>query len=121
MLDFADLVALNKMEKKGAEDALINVRKQVRRNRKLFEAPDAAIPVYGTIASKFNDAGTNVLYRALIDAINARKGTDWRSSLEIVERESRRHHIIPPEQAGYLAEISRTVRGYRRETEEQVV
>ncbi|WP_226989348.1 cobalamin-dependent protein, partial [Desulfuromonas sp. TF] len=107
MLDFADLVALNKMEKKGSEDALINVRKQVRRNRKLFEAPDETIPVYGTIASKFNDPGTNVLYRALIGAINAKKGTDWSSSLEIVERRSRRHHIIPPEQAGYLAEIAR--------------
>ncbi|WP_305046058.1 fused isobutyryl-CoA mutase/GTPase IcmF [Geoalkalibacter sp.] len=119
MLDFADLVALNKMEKKGAEDALRNVRKQVRRNRKLFEAPDEEIPVYGTIASTFNDAGTNVLYRALIDKINEKKGTGWRSSLEIGTRESRRRHIIPPEQAGYLAEIARTSRDYRRETEEQ--
>ena len=119
MLDFADLVALNKMEKKGAEDALRNVRKQVRRNRKLFEAPDEAIPVFGTIAGTFNDAGTNVLYRALIDKINAKKGTDWRSSLEITVRESRRRHIIPPEQAGYLAEIARTSRAYRRQTEEQ--
>lgn len=119
MLDFADLVALNKMEKKGAEDALHNVRKQVRRNRKLFEAPDEQIPVYGTIASQFNDPGTNVLYRALIDAINEKKGTGWRSSLLIGEQESRRHHIIPPEQAGYLAEIARTVRNYGKETEEQ--
>ncbi len=119
MLDFADLVALNKMEKKGSEDALINVRKQVRRNRKLFEAPDEAIPVYGTIASKFNDPGTNVLYRALVDKINEKKGAGWESSLEIGDRESRRHHIIPPEQAGYLSEITRTVRDYRRETEEQ--
>ena len=119
MLDFADLVALNKMEKKGAEDALRNVRKQVRRNRKLFEALDEEIPVFGTIASTFNDAGTNVLYRALIDKINEKKGTNWRSSLQIDERESRRRHIIPPEQAGYLAEIARTTRDYRHETKEQ--
>jgi len=119
MLDFADLVAINKMEKKGAEDALRNVRKQVRRNRKLFDAPDEQIPVYGTIASKFNDAGTNVLYRALIDTINGQKGLNWQSSLEVVEKESRRHHIIPPEQAGYLAEIARSARAYRQQTEEQ--
>jgi isobutyryl-CoA mutase len=116
MLDFADLVALNKMEKKGAEDALRNVRKQVRRNRRLFEVEDEKIPVYGTIASTFNDPGTNVLYRALIDRINEKKGVQWESSLEITERESRRHHIIPPGQVGYLGEIVRTVRDYRQET-----
>jgi methylmalonyl-CoA mutase len=120
MLDFADLVALNKMEKKGSEDALRNVRKQVRRNRKFFEAPDAEIPVYGTIASKFNDPGTNVLYRAVIDRINDKKGLDWRSSLELTGEVSRCHHIIPPEQAGYLGEITRTVRDYRRQSEGQI-
>ncbi|WP_305043020.1 fused isobutyryl-CoA mutase/GTPase IcmF [Geoalkalibacter sp.] len=119
MLDFADLVALNKMEKKGAEDALRNVRKQVRRNRRLFDAPDEEIPVFGTIASTFNDPGTNVLYRALIDKISAKKGTAWHSSLTLVQGESRRRHIIPPEQAGYLAEIARTSRAYRQQTEEQ--
>ncbi|RME39965.1 MAG: methylmalonyl-CoA mutase, partial [Deltaproteobacteria bacterium] len=62
MLDFADLVVLNKMEKRGSEDALRNVRKQVRRNRKMFDAPDEDLPVYGTIASQFNDAGTTRLY-----------------------------------------------------------
>jgi len=120
MLDFADLVALNKMEKKGSEDALRNVRKQVRRNRKLFEAADAEIPVYGTIASKFNDPGTNVLYRAVIDRINDKKGLDWHSSLELTGEVSRCHHIIPPEQAGYLGEITRTVRDYRRQSEGQI-
>jgi len=119
MLDFADLVALNKMEKKGAEDALRNVRKQVRRNRGMFEAPDEEIPVYGTIASKFNDTGTNILYRALIDAINAKKDTGWQSNQEAGREESRRHHIIPADRAGYLAEITRTARTYRQATEEQ--
>ncbi len=119
MLDFADLVALNKMEKKGAEDALINIRKQYRRNRNVFDLPDEEIPVYGTIASKFNDPGTNVLYRALLERVNKKKGVDFKSSLEIGERQSRRHHIIPPEQAGYLGEITRTVRTYHKYVEQQ--
>jgi len=119
MLDFADLIALNKMEKKGAEDALRNVRKQYRRNRNLFEVPDDALPVYGTIASKFSDPGTNVLYRALIDQVNAKTGRDWRSVLDISERVSRTHYIIPPDQVGYLGDITKTVRGYRRQVAEQ--
>ncbi|MDH4006456.1 MAG: methylmalonyl-CoA mutase family protein [Desulfuromonadales bacterium] len=119
MLDYADLVALNKMEKRGAEDALNNVRKQYRRNRQLFDLSDEQIPVYGTIASKFNDPGTNVLYRALIDAINDKKGLDWQSSLDISETKSKVHHIIPPKQISYLSEISRTVRDYREQIAEQ--
>ncbi|MHB1399130.1 MAG: fused isobutyryl-CoA mutase/GTPase IcmF [Trichloromonadaceae bacterium] len=119
MLDFADLIALNKMEKKGAEDALRNVRKQYRRNRNLFEPPDEALPVFGTIASKFADPGTNVLYRALIDQVNAKTGRDWRSSLEIGATVSRKHHIIPPEQVGYLGEITKAVRSYRKQVKEQ--
>ncbi|AMV70432.1 methylmalonyl-CoA mutase family protein [Desulfuromonas carbonis] len=119
MLDFADFVALNKMEKKGAEDALLNIRKQYRRNRNLFDAPDAAIPVYGTIASKFNDPGTNILYRALIDAFNAEKKLGWHSTLECGTETGQRHHIIPPEQAGYLGEIVRTMRRYHQQVEDQ--
>ncbi|BCR04937.1 Fused isobutyryl-CoA mutase [Desulfuromonas versatilis] len=119
MLDFADLVSLNKMEKNGAEDALLNVRKQVRRNRNLFDAPDSAIPVFGTIASQFNDPGTNVLYGALIATINRKTGADWQSSLKVRETESRRSHIIPPGRVGYLAEITRTVRSYRDLVEQQ--
>ncbi len=118
MLDFADLVALNKMEKKGALDALLNVRKQVRRNRNLFDAPDDLIPVYGTIASQFNDLGTNILYRELIRQINDKTKAGWHSTLEIRGPESR-HHIIPPEHSAYLAEITRTVRNYRREIDKQ--
>jgi len=119
MLDFADLVALNKMEKRGSEDALRNVRKQVRRNRKLFEADDSELPVYGTIASQFNDVGTNRLYRALVEGLNERCGCDWQSQLEIGEGESIAQQIIPPEQVGYLAEIAHTSRHYRKQVEEQ--
>jgi len=119
MLDFADLIALNKMEKKGAEDALRNVRKQYRRNRNQFELPDSRLPVYGTIASKFSDAGTNVLYRALIDRLNDKKGLGWISQLQVDSHVSRQHQIIPPEQAGYLGEIARTARRYRKTIAEQ--
>ncbi|MBJ6802577.1 fused isobutyryl-CoA mutase/GTPase IcmF [Geomonas propionica] len=119
MLDFADLVALNKFERKGAEDALRNVRKQYRRNRNLFEIPDTELPVYGTIASQFNDPGTNVLYRALLDRVNEKKDAGWRSRLEVTERESLKQYIIPPDRVHYLGEIVHAVRGYRKDVEEQ--
>ncbi|TYO95758.1 methylmalonyl-CoA mutase [Geothermobacter ehrlichii] len=119
MLDFADLVALNKMEKRGAEDALRNVRKQVRRNRKLFEAADEELPVYGTIASQFNDAGTNRLYRALIDKLNEKCRTGWQSRIEIGDQDSLAQRIIPPEKTSYLGEISHTIRNYRQQVERQ--
>ncbi|QXE85208.1 methylmalonyl-CoA mutase family protein [Geomonas nitrogeniifigens] len=119
MLDFADLVALNKFERKGAEDALRNVRKQYRRNRNLFDIPDTEIPVYGTIASQFNDPGTNVLYRALLDRVNEKKESGWQSRLQIAERESLKQYIIPPDRVHYLGEIVQAVRGYRKGVEEQ--
>jgi isobutyryl-CoA mutase len=119
MLDFADLVALNKFERKGAEDALRNVRKQYRRNRNLFEVADQELPVYGTIASQFNDPGTNVLYRAMLDRINEKKGVGWQTRLQIGERESLKQYIIPPDRVHYLGEIVHSARGYRRSVEEQ--
>jgi methylmalonyl-CoA mutase len=119
MLDFADIVALNKFERKGAEDALRNVRKQYRRNRNLFEAPDEEIPVFGTIAAQFNDPGTNVLYRALIDRINEKKGLSLVSTLEITEKESLKKYIIPPDRVHYLGEIVHAARAYRKRVGEQ--
>ncbi|GAB4565710.1 MAG: methylmalonyl-CoA mutase family protein [Geothermobacteraceae bacterium] len=120
MLDFADLVVLNKMEKRGSEDALRNVRKQVRRNRKMFDAPDEDLPVYGTIASQFNDAGTTRLYHALVGQLNERFDLGWQSRIEVSDQDSLAQRIIPPEQAGYLGEIAHTVRHYRKLTDEQV-
>ncbi|HZV83140.1 MAG TPA: fused isobutyryl-CoA mutase/GTPase IcmF [Geobacteraceae bacterium] len=119
MLDFADLVALNKFERKGSEDALRNVRKQYRRNRNLFDLPDEEIPVFGTIASQFNDPGTNVLYRALLDKLNEKKGLGLVSGLEITEKESLKKYIIPPDRIHYLGEIVHAVRGYRKRVKEQ--
>ncbi len=119
MLDFADLIALNKMEKRGAEDALRNVRKQYRRNRQLFEAADEDLPVYGTIASQFNDIGVNRLYRALLAKLNTRCSLDWQSQLEVGEGQSLAQQIIPPERVSYLAEIAHTARAYRKQVEKQ--
>jgi methylmalonyl-CoA mutase len=119
MLDFADLIAINKFEHKGAEDALRSVRKQYCRNRGLFDRPPEELPVYGTIASQFNDPGTNVLYLALLDAINAKKGTAWHSSLQLAERESLKNYIIPPDRVHYLGEIVHAARAYRKQVGEQ--
>ena len=120
MLDFADVVAINKFERKGSEDALRNVRKQYRRNRNLFDVADEALPVFGTIASQFNDPGTNVMYKALIEVINKKKGTAWSSTLAILETESLKKFIIPTDRVHYLGEIVHAVRGYRRQVQEQV-
>ena len=121
MLDFADLVALNKFERKGAEDALRNVRKQYRRNRNLFQGSDEELPVYGTIAAQFNDPGTNVLYRALLDTLNAKKGLNWCSKMEITEKESLKKYIIPPDRVHYLGEIVLAARSYRKRVKEQSI
>ncbi|HBG07801.1 MAG TPA: methylmalonyl-CoA mutase [Geobacter sp.] len=119
MLDFADLIALNKFERKGSQDALRNVRKQYRRNRNLFETADEELPVYGTIASQFNDPGTNVLYRAVLDRFNEKKGLGWQSRLEITERESLKQYIIPPDRIHYLGEIVHCARNYRKTVQAQ--
>jgi methylmalonyl-CoA mutase len=121
MLDFADLVALNKMEKRGAEDALRNVRKQYRRNHHLFEAADEEIPVYGTIASQFNDVGVNRLYRSMIDKLSEKCKLSWQSQFIVGEGQSVAQLIIPPEQTGYLAEITHTAMAYRKQIEEQTL
>jgi methylmalonyl-CoA mutase len=119
MLDFADMVALNKMEKRGAEDALRNIRKQYRRNHHLFDADDNDLPVYGTIASQFNDVGVNRLYCAMIDKLNHKCELGWVSQLVAGEGQSIAQQIIPPEQVSYLAEITHTARAYRRQVKEQ--
>ncbi|MDD2310357.1 MAG: methylmalonyl-CoA mutase family protein [Desulfuromonadaceae bacterium] len=114
MLDFADLVAINKFDRKGSEDALKNVKKQYRRNRVMFDVPDEQIPVYGTIASQFNDPGTSVLYLALLGKLNEKKGSAWQSRLVIREHDSLGKTIIPVDRIHYLGEIAQTVRSYRK-------
>ncbi|WP_312109506.1 fused isobutyryl-CoA mutase/GTPase IcmF [Brevibacillus reuszeri] len=120
MLDFADLIAINKFERKGSEDALREVRKQYRRNHQLFELPDEKVPVYGTIASQFNDPGTNVLFAALMHRIVEKTGIDWAvDSLDTTPVKIHKTSLIPTERINYLQDIANTVRQYRQYTEEQ--
>ena len=122
MIDFADVIALNKFDKRGALDALRDVKKQYKRNRNLWDTPDSEIPVYGTIASQFNDVGMNTLYRALIDQINKvseKTNTKFDSSFEISASTSEKQYIIPPSRVRYLSEISESNRRYDKNAEEQ--
>ncbi len=119
MLDFADLIVVNKYEKRGAEDAVRDVRKQVQRNRNAFDKSPDEMPVFGTIASKFNDDGVTALYHALIDVVADRTGIRHESSLPRPQgrSSSSKTIIIPPERIRYLAEIAETIRKYHADTE----
>jgi methylmalonyl-CoA mutase len=121
MLDYADIVVVNKYEKKGSEDALRDVRKQVQRNRKAFERDPRDLPVYGTIASKFNDDGITAFYHGLLDLIAEKKGIRYESRLPRSGRKesSSKTIIIPGERTRYLAEIADTVREYHKTTAAQ--
>lgn len=112
MIDFANLIVINKFERKGSEDALIQVRKQYQRSHMLFDKPLEEMPVYGTIASQFNDKGTNALFAALVQMMNEKCHVDWQvPSIEDAVSKPQQT-IIPPERHHYLREIARTVRGY---------
>jgi methylmalonyl-CoA mutase len=119
MLDFADVIAINKFDKPGSLDALRDVRKQYKRNRQQFAAKDEDVPVLGTIASQFNDPGMNRLYRKLMDTIAEKTGAPLRSSFEVSAAMSEKQWIIPPERVRYLAEIVETNEGYDRWAREQ--
>lgn len=119
MLDFADVVAINKFDKRGALDALRDVKKQYRRNHLLFEAKDEDIPVYGTIASQFNDPGTNALYKAIMDKIVAETNADLNSTFEITDEMSEKVFVIPPNRTRYLSEIAENNRAYDKWVKEQ--
>ncbi|TXC85866.1 methylmalonyl-CoA mutase family protein [Metabacillus litoralis] len=119
MLDYADLVVINKFERKGSEDAKRQVQKQYQRSRLLFDEPLDNMPVYGTIASQFNDLGTNTLFSKLLELINAKTNQQWTSSLPIVKDVEKQNVIIPPERRYYLREISETVRNYHKLSEDQ--
>ena len=121
MLDFADFVAINKFDRKGGQDALRDVRKQVQRNRKLFDRSAEEMPVYGTIASRFNDDGVTALYQGILPAL-AEHGLKIKSGtlLPIKARaSSARNAIVPPSRSRYLAEVADTVRGYHTRAGEQ--
>ena len=119
MLDFADLVAINKFDKRGALDALRDVKKQYRRNHNLWDAKDESLPVYGTIASQFNDPGMNSLYKAIMDKVVEKTSANLKSEFEITDEMSEKIFIIPPARTRYLSEISDSNRGYNKTAKSQ--
>ena len=121
MLDYADLVVVNKYEKQGGEDALRDVRKQVQRNRKAWEKTLDEMPVFGTIASKFNDDGVTALYHAILDFLSEKLDIKFDPSLPKLTGKvsTSKTIIIPPERTRYLSEITDTIRSYHLQTREQ--
>ncbi len=122
MLDFADFVAINKFDRKGADDALRDVRKQYQRNRELFSAKPDEMPVFGTQASRFNDDGVTALYQAILAKLVEKglKAAPGKLPPVKAKASSRHRAIVPSDRTRYLADIAASVRGYHRHVEEQV-
>lgn len=119
MLDFANIVVINKFDKRGAMDALRDVKKQYQRNHKLFDVKPDDMPVYGTIASQFNDPGTNTMYKSLMDIVVKKTNADLESKFEISEEMSEKIYIIPPARTRYLSEITENNRKYDKWVKDQ--
>lgn len=119
MLDFADVIALNKFDKRGAADALRDVTKQYKRNHQLWDTPDDEVPVFGTIASQFNDPGMNRLYRKVMNTVTEKTGAPLSSAFQVNDEPSEKIFIIPPHRTRYLSEISENNRKYDQWVEEQ--
>jgi methylmalonyl-CoA mutase len=121
MLDYADVIAINKFDKAGALDALHDVRKQFKRNHGLWTAKDEDLPVVGTIAAQFNDTGVNELFEKIVQAVETKTGVQF-GNMEIhahISDTVTKSQIIPPKRVRYLSEISEEVRQYNRMGEEQ--
>jgi len=118
MLDFSDLVALNKFDKPGALDALRDVKKQFQRNRGQFDVDPSAMPVYGTIASQFNDPGVNSLFEAVVNQLLVKTSKDFSAGSPLPASDSKME-IIPGKRVRYLSEIAETIRNYNRRAESQ--
>lgn len=123
MLDYADVIAINKYDRKGGEDALRDVSKQVQRNRVAFDKPTEAMPVFGSIASRFNDDGVSALYQGLLPVLRDKGLKTFEGKLARVSTRTstRQSAIVPAQRQRYLAEIAQTVRNYRRHVEQQAV
>ncbi len=121
MLDYADLIVVNKFEKKGSDDAIRDIRKQVQRNRKQWETAPQDFPVFGTIASKFNDDGVTALYHGIIEELSKKTSLRLKPNLPKPNQKlsSSKSIVIPPERIRYLAEIAATIRKYHAKTEQQ--
>ncbi|MFT7350317.1 MAG: methylmalonyl-CoA mutase [Flavobacterium sp.] len=120
MLDFADLVALNKFDKRGALDAIRDVKKQYQRNHNLWDVNPDEMPVFGTIASQFNDPGMNTLYKSIMDKMVEKTGVDLKSTFEITREMSEKIYVIPPHRTRYLSEIAEGNRLYDQKALTQV-
>ncbi len=112
MLDFADLVAINKFDKRGSLDALRDVKKQYQRNHNLWDANLDTLPVFGTIASQFNDPGMNTLYKAIMDKVHEKTDSDLKSTFQITREMSEKIFVIPQHRTRYLSEIAESNRKY---------
>lgn len=119
MLDFADVVAINKFDKRGALDALRDVRKQYKRNHNIFDAQDNTLPVFGTMASQFNDPGMNSLFMKVVTVIKEKTGVDFNIAGESFTTTSDKTYIIPPDRTRYLAEIAESSAAYSDWVEKQ--
>ena len=124
MLDFADLIAINKFDKRGALDALRDVKKQYQRNHNLWDSAPDTMPVYGTMASQFNDGGMNDLYAHLLTIIEEKTGVPFKQQpsegFKPSEGSREKTYIIPPNRTRYLSEISENNRLYDKWVEKQV-
>ena len=120
MLDFADLVAINKFDKRGALDAVRDVKKQYMRNNNLWHIHMDDLPVFGTIASQFNDPGMNFLYKAVMDKLVEKTGVDLKSNMKITQEMSEKIFVIPPARVRYLSEIAESNRAYDKKATNQV-
>jgi len=120
MLDFADLVAINKFDKRGSLDAVRDVKKQYQRNHNLWDVDVNTLPVYGTIASQFNDPGMNVLYKNIMDNIVEKTKASLKSTYQITDEMSEKIFVIPPARTRYLSEIAENNRAYDAKVTHQV-
>lgn len=119
MLDFADVIALNKFDKRGAQDALRDVKKQYQRNHQLWDRNLDDMPVFGTMASQFNDPGTNLLYKKMMATIQEKTGAKLDSQTKLAVGNSEKIYIIPPNRTRYLSEITDSIRNYNKWTRDQ--
>jgi methylmalonyl-CoA mutase len=119
MLDYADVIAINKFDKAGALDALADVRKQYKRSHNIFQAKDEEVPVVGTIASQFNDAGVNHLFELLMHSVSEKMNVDFKVKHTSAKNTVTKSQIIPPARVRYLAEIAETIEKYDEWVKEQ--
>ncbi|AEE50223.1 methylmalonyl-CoA mutase family protein [Haliscomenobacter hydrossis] len=119
MIDFADVIAINKFDKRGALDALRDVKKQYQRAHQLWQKPVEEMPVFGTIASQFNDPGMNRLYQQVMNVLVEKTGADLPSDFHAGAELSEKVYIIPPQRSRYLSEIAESNRAYERWVDRQ--